>query len=118
MIYKFLTAIRDLRRSRHMTQGELANLIGTTQAYVSKAESGRINPETATLYAIAAALDSEIVFVPRKALVQVRNIVSSCLDSERNPTVARQADSVIDELFIPDADDDDDDDDQRKRPGI
>ncbi|CAN7426414.1 helix-turn-helix transcriptional regulator [Mesorhizobium sp. LjRoot246] len=96
-----------------MTQGELADLAGTTQAYVSKVESGRINPESATLYAIAAALDCEIVFVPRQALVQVRAIVSSSLDGERNPTVARQTDSAVDELFIPDADDDDD----PQRPG-
>lgn len=115
MIYRFLTAIRDLRRSRNMTQRQLADLVGTTQAYISKVESGRINPESATLYAIAAALDCEIVFVPRKALVQVSDIVSSRLDSERHPTVARQTDSVIDELFIPDADDDDD---LPKRPGL
>lgn len=110
MIYRFLTAIRDLRRSRNMTQRELAYLLGTTQGYVSKAESGRINPETATLHAFAAALDSEIVFVPRRVLVQVRDIVSSCLDNERNPTVARQDGSVIDELLIPDGDDDENED--------
>jgi len=107
MIHKFLTEIRKLRKSRGLSQVELADLIGTSQAIVSKMESGKGNPETATLFAAAAALDAEIVFVPRRVLKQVQDIVTSEIRYEVNPTHYLDPGSVADDVFIPDPEDED-----------
>ena len=50
-------SIRDIRKSKGMTQKELAAAIGTTQQNVAQYESGIRKPKFETLQKIAAALD-------------------------------------------------------------
>lgn len=49
--------IRDLRRSRAVTQAALARSVGVTVAYLSMIERGRRNPPFTTVAGIARALD-------------------------------------------------------------
>jgi DNA-binding XRE family transcriptional regulator len=55
--------IRDARKSEKITQGELANRIGTDKAYVSKIEKGVIEPGVGTFYRIIEALGLRVDIV-------------------------------------------------------
>ncbi|MGL5259317.1 MAG: helix-turn-helix domain-containing protein [Lachnospiraceae bacterium] len=56
------------RKYRNLTQQELANIMGTDRARLSKIESGNANPTVALLEKIADALDMtlKIEFVPNE----------------------------------------------------
>jgi predicted XRE-type DNA-binding protein len=47
-------AVRELRNSRHITQAQLAGLMGTTQSRVAKLEAG--DPRVSTDFAIRAMI--------------------------------------------------------------
>jgi len=53
--------IADHRRSRSLSQTELADLCGTTQPGIARMERGTGAPRVDTLRRIAAALDCELV---------------------------------------------------------
>jgi transcriptional regulator with XRE-family HTH domain len=57
--------IKDARKSEKITQGELANRIGTDKAYISKIEKGIIEPGVGTFYRIIEALGLRIDIVKR-----------------------------------------------------
>ncbi|WP_413711848.1 helix-turn-helix domain-containing protein [Rhizobium sp. Rhizsp82] len=98
-----LTMFKVLRLARNKSQAEVADLAGTTQAKVSAIESGRANPETATLSALCGALDAELILVPRRIGGDVRRLVDLHLNRRRE--ISGSPMSVRDELFIPDGDD-------------
>ena len=50
----------DKRLSSGMTQGQLADKIGTKQTAISRFESGKSNPSVGFLYKVADALDAKI----------------------------------------------------------
>lgn len=52
----FGRGLRELRRRRRMTQGELGALIGVTQGTVSRIESAEQVPDCDDVFNIAAAL--------------------------------------------------------------
>ena len=53
--------VRDLRLRRTMSQRELAERAGTTQAVISRIEQGRSSPTVATLERIVAAMGESLV---------------------------------------------------------
>jgi transcriptional regulator with XRE-family HTH domain len=109
---RFLDDIHRLRKHARLTQLGLANVIGSTQANVSMLERGLGNPTAESLYAIADALDAEIVFVPRKILKPVMAEIDSHLNPARSEQ--RPLGSPIDDLLI--ADDDEPDDSGERAP--
>jgi XRE family transcriptional regulator, regulator of sulfur utilization len=54
-----------LRRERHMTQKQLADLSGINQAEISRIERGQANPTAATLGALTRALAADVQLVAR-----------------------------------------------------
>ncbi|TAV21271.1 XRE family transcriptional regulator [Rhizobium ruizarguesonis] len=93
---------RVLRNSFRMSQAKLADLAGISQGKVSRIEGGTANPEALTLNAICAALDAELILVPRRISGNVRQIVDEHLGKKAvsfGPVM-----SVRDEIFIPDGD--------------
>lgn len=62
-----IRAIVEARRSRNITQKELATRTGINQADISKLENGNRNPSLNMLKKLAAGLDMslKIEFVPR-----------------------------------------------------
>lgn len=63
---KIAEIVFNARKKRGITQKQLAELIGTSQATVSSIESGKRGPSGQTLFKIAIALKYEIVFKERE----------------------------------------------------
>ena len=98
-----LTSLRRFRKSTALTQARVADISGVPQSKVSKIENGLANPEIATLNAICAALDAELIVVPRRIGGDVRNMVDRHLN--RRVSAGNSVMSVRDEIFIPDGED-------------
>jgi transcriptional regulator with XRE-family HTH domain len=110
---KFLQSVRDYRRARKMSQTELAELIGTTQAAVSVIESGAGNPKAETIEALADALGMDVLFVPKNATQQVLALIRSI----ENPTIRIDEGrhlSAFDDVFAGDDGEEFADEDRRK----
>jgi HTH-type transcriptional regulator / antitoxin HipB len=58
-------AVRRTRRQKDLTQGTLAERMGTRQATVSKLEAGEAATQLRTLMDALTALDLELVIRPR-----------------------------------------------------
>lgn len=56
--------IEDARKKANMTQEELAEKIGTNKSYISRVETGKIEPKISTFYRIMSALGLNIEFTP------------------------------------------------------
>ena len=63
----------NLRRVRHMNQGELGEKVGIQQPYISLFENGRLNCRVQTLVRILTELDAdlEIRIVPKNKKIEV-----------------------------------------------
>lgn len=63
--FSMIQAVIDARRSKGLTQKELANKVRTKQSVISRLESGRANPSVNFLKRLAQALNShlEIKFI-------------------------------------------------------
>jgi len=55
----------NARKSQNLTQAELAHLMGTSQANISKLENGKLNPSVAFLKRFAHACDVKLSFYLR-----------------------------------------------------
>ena len=58
--YKIIEEIIAARQERHLTQKELAELVGTRQSNISRLESGNYNPTLEFLNKIARAVGKEL----------------------------------------------------------
>ncbi|MBB4229309.1 helix-turn-helix domain-containing protein [Rhizobium mongolense] len=98
-----LGMFRVFREAVNMSQEKLADLAGISQGKVSKIENGKANPEVATLRALCAALDLEMVLVPRRISGDVQRMIDRHMN--RNSITPGPVMSVRDEVFIPDGED-------------
>jgi transcriptional regulator with XRE-family HTH domain len=101
--------VGERRREAGLTQRELAELIGTTQAAVSKIEAGRTMPTLALLERVAVATGRPLVLtlgaqVRRPPRAELRARVRRVLGDyefdpwERNPTPAETQSLLRDDL--------------------
>lgn len=58
--YQLIKAVIDARAKCNLTQKELADRVGTSQANISKLERGELNPSVAFLKKFAAACDMKL----------------------------------------------------------
>lgn len=67
--YNMIQAIVDARKSKRMTQKELAERTGIDQSDISKIETGIANPALSTLKRLAEGMDMvlKLEFVPKHA---------------------------------------------------
>ena len=57
---QLIKALLRIRKSQNLTQTELASLMGTSQANISKLENGKLNPSVAFLKRLASACDVKL----------------------------------------------------------
>lgn len=69
-----LQALKDARKSKGLTQKQLAQKVGLDAAHVSRIEGGRIRPQISTLLEIARVLELEIMLVPREKVPAVKAV--------------------------------------------
>lgn len=65
--YTFYTGqiLQDARKNAKITQGELAEQLGTDTAYISRIEKGQITPSVATFFRIANILGFNVEMTPK-----------------------------------------------------
>lgn len=65
--FNMIQALIDARKSRHMTQKQLAKRTGIDQADISKIETGNGNPTVRLLQRLAAGMDMtlKLEFIPK-----------------------------------------------------
>ncbi len=105
IVMKFGEKIRELRKSRNLTQKELGDLVGVGFAYLSKVENERLDfgdyPSEELIRKLAAALESdedELMLLARKIPEHIRQRVLERPDAFRK--FADLADSDLDRLLI------------------
>ncbi len=66
--YSLIRSIAAARKSRHMTQKELAEATGIDQSNISKIETGNANPALSTLIRLAEGMDMvlHLEFIPKQ----------------------------------------------------
>ena len=77
--------LRDIRKKKAMTQGDVADKAGIAVSQVGRIERGKLNPSISTIFVIALAMDIEPkdlfdfeeVFVRKKTEGKKRNKKSS-----------------------------------------
>ena len=63
--------VREMRKAAAMTQAEVAERAGTTQAAVARVERGRVSPTVRTLQRLLAATGYELALDAQPALSSV-----------------------------------------------
>ncbi|MGE6227612.1 helix-turn-helix domain-containing protein [Paenibacillus chitinolyticus] len=82
-------AIRDLRKSKGLSQGKLADLVDTQASYISAVERGEKNVTVETLTKIAAALGENLfeMLNPNKeeieSIKQIDELLNGKTDEKR-----------------------------------
>ncbi|MEZ4744343.1 MAG: helix-turn-helix transcriptional regulator [Bdellovibrionota bacterium] len=78
--------ITKLRKSKGLTQAQLAELCGTTQQQVAKLENGIVDPKVSTLRRLASSLKCEIadLFWTRKEFINEINTVITSHEIDLN----------------------------------
>jgi DNA-binding XRE family transcriptional regulator len=56
--------IKQARKEAKMTQTKLAEKTGSSKSYISRVETGRIEPKISTFYRIASALGHSVELIP------------------------------------------------------
>lgn len=69
--------IRNARKAKRMTQGELGQKTGLPQSHISQIESGNIDIRLSSLQEITKLLDLELMFVPRHFKPAIQGIIDS-----------------------------------------
>ena len=77
--YRLADQLLLLRKKRGLTQGELAQRAGTTQAVISRLENASVRPSLETIVKIAQALDAavDVRVFPFEALHEDNDLESS-----------------------------------------
>lgn len=87
-------ALAAAREARKLSQRDVAQRAGTTQARISKIENGDTDPKLSTMIELARALELELVFVPTKHLPAVNAIVRQ----EKHKSMARRGGALLDRM--------------------
>jgi len=61
-LIQFGQLIKEVRKEKKLTQGQLGQLIGVTKSQISKLENGTSNMTIGTIFKIFDAMKSEILF--------------------------------------------------------
>ena len=95
--------IRQIRRSKNLSQRQLAAMTGINFTYISRIENGKLEfsefPSEATIHKLADALDAdeeELLLMAKKIPASIRERVLEQPDAFRK--IARLDDAALDKL--------------------
>jgi transcriptional regulator with XRE-family HTH domain len=97
--------VSSSRHEHRWTLDDLGRRCGRPAPRISDIETGKANSTLQSLSEIGAALDLELIFVPRQKLNEVLALSTGTDVTKR---AYQNVNSVFDELFIPDSSDDED----------
>lgn len=63
MKLEFAERVKNLRQESNLTQGQLADVLGTTQRKISYWEAGKIEPDLASLWQLADYFDVSVDYL-------------------------------------------------------
>ena len=66
--YPLVTALTAIRKSKQITQAELAQRAGLARMTIQRLESNGLDPRLSTLQEMAAVLEQELVIIPAHLL--------------------------------------------------
>jgi len=66
--YSLIRALIRRRNELHLSQSQLANIIGMQQPAISRLENGRNNANIGTLFKVVDALKLDVEFKPRSLI--------------------------------------------------
>jgi transcriptional regulator with XRE-family HTH domain len=72
---QFANLLRSTRKGKRLSQAELAEKVGLTQAHISRIEQGEVDLKLSSLIELARALDLELEFVPRGAIPALQELI-------------------------------------------
>lgn len=90
------TLVRQARRLRGLTQGELAIRLGTTQSAVARLESGQTDPRFATVLNAVRACDLDLHFSLARPDLDHRRLIDDALAL----TPAQRLSELVDRLEV------------------
>ena len=93
-------ALQAMRKRRGLTQAGLAERTGRTQSHISAIEKGIHDPRASTLVALASALGSEWILVPKERAADALRSAGMTGQAVSPPT-------VLEEVFVPEPEDED-----------
>lgn len=67
-ILEIVDALRTARKAGRLSQRELGDRVGLTQAQISRIESGQVDPRLSSMVELARGLGVEVMLVPRKVI--------------------------------------------------
>jgi len=79
---KLVVALQEARKSRGITQAELAKQTGLGQSHVSRIEAGNLDVRATSLIEMARALGFELMLVPREHIPAVVALTRSDADNQ------------------------------------
>ena len=79
--------LRAARRAKGLSQRELSQRSGFTQAHISRIESGLVDLQVSSLLELARSLDLELTLIPRQAKPAIEAIVRSTEAAAVSPKV-------------------------------
>lgn len=74
-IQEFAEQLSSTRKSKGLSQADLAQMLGMKQSQISDIESGKRNIRVGTLLDVGRAIGLELVLVPRSFLPAVSHII-------------------------------------------
>jgi transcriptional regulator with XRE-family HTH domain len=92
--------LRQARRSRGLTQRDVAEAIGTTQSAVARLEAGRASPRLSTLTAYASAVDLTITAAGRDVLADGARTIADSLTRADPGEALRALVQLVDDLAL------------------
>lgn len=76
-IKEIIDALKNARRTKNLSQSELAIKLGIPQSHLSRIESNKVNPSLKSTIDIARMLDFELMLIPKKHYKSVEHLIKA-----------------------------------------
>ena len=85
LVERITSALREARRAKGLSQRQLAERVGITQAQISRIEKALVDPRLSTIVELGRSLELELMLVPRQLVPTVRALERQQAGEEAAP---------------------------------